>query len=262
MSPARARRRPVGPPSGGARDRRRLDYFELADSLARVHHAAALQEACGEVARRLGYARYLYGAYFPSIERMVLSTTYPDEWRRRYEERGYAAVDPVVRHCARAQHPVRWRDVEVSEGRVGALERQVMEEGAAHGLRSGLSVPIHGAGAEGGMLSLASSREYADLERHEDAGLLIVAHAMHEATRTVFASGSEARRDEEELTPRESETLSALARGLSAADAAAELDITPDTFAWHVKNASRKLRVTNRSAAVGKALALGRITLF
>ena len=259
MTPARRR---AGPPPGRRRDERRLEYFELADSLARVHNADALQEACSEVARRLGYARYLYGAYFPSIDGLVLSTTYPDDWRRRYDERGYAAIDPVVRHCARAQHPIRWRDASVSEGRAGAAERQVMEEAGAHGLRSGVSVPIHGPGAEGGMLSLASSRDYGDLERHEDAGLTIVAQAMHEATRTVFASGPKARRDEEELTQRESEALSALARGLGAPEAAAELDISPDTFAWHVKNASRKLRVTNRSAAVGKALALGRITLF
>lgn len=53
----------------------------------------------------------------------------------------------------------------------------------------------------------------------------------------------------EALTPRETEVLALLARGLSNAEIAEQLHISVGTVRWHVKNIYRKLEVNNRVQA-------------
>jgi len=62
-----------------------------------------------------------------------------------------------------------------------------------------------------------------------------------------------------ELTPRESQTLQALGRGLGNKAIAAELGIASETVRDHVSALLRKLGVGNRTEAVGKAMGMGLI---
>ncbi len=63
------------------------------------------------------------------------------------------------------------------------------------------------------------------------------------------------------LTPRESEILRCLARGLSYREAATSLSISYHTVTDHVKHIYKKLRVNSRSSAVYKGLRTGLIAL-
>lgn len=69
------------------------------------------------------------------------------------------------------------------------------------------------------------------------------------------------RPDDERLTPRESETLSCLARGLTYRETAAKLGISYHTVTDHVKAIYRKLSVNSRSSAVYRGLTEGIISL-
>ena len=62
-----------------------------------------------------------------------------------------------------------------------------------------------------------------------------------------------------ELTPRETQTLQALGRGLGNKAIAAELGIASETVRDHVSALLRKLGVGNRTEAVGKAMGMGLI---
>jgi len=62
-----------------------------------------------------------------------------------------------------------------------------------------------------------------------------------------------------QLTRRESQTLQGLARGQSNKAIAADLGIKPETVRDHVSVLLRKLGASNRTDAVGKALAMGLI---
>ncbi|MES2488908.1 MAG: helix-turn-helix transcriptional regulator [Pseudomonadota bacterium] len=55
------------------------------------------------------------------------------------------------------------------------------------------------------------------------------------------------------LTPREIEILEILGIGLSVKGAARELDISPGTVKWHVKNIYYKLGASSREDALSKA---------
>jgi DNA-binding CsgD family transcriptional regulator len=62
------------------------------------------------------------------------------------------------------------------------------------------------------------------------------------------------------LTPREREILGALAEGMSGAQIAEHLVLSPETVRTHVRNAMSKLGASTRSQAVALALQHGQIT--
>ncbi|AGH95804.1 response regulator transcription factor [Pseudobdellovibrio exovorus] len=59
------------------------------------------------------------------------------------------------------------------------------------------------------------------------------------------------------LTAREQETLTLLSRGLTVAEAAGEMKLSPQTVAGYVKIIYQKLQVTNRAEATREAIRLG-----
>ena len=244
-------------------DTLRLRYFDLAREISRATTKSTLQRSCKAATQQLGYDYYLFGGYYPAIERIVMSSNFPDDWRERYDINGYIAIDPTVKHCWTESRSIIWQKISFSDGKTGELERMVMEEAFEYGLRSGISVPVHGSGAEGSMLSLASSEKNASYEHHHESGLQIVVHAMHEATKMIITrDGTETVPIMDNLSPREIECLSWTARGKTSWDISRILEVSENTVAFHMRNAIKKLEVTNRSQAVAKAIAHSKITPF
>lgn len=242
---------------------RRFLYFDVAKDISRSTSTEGLKRACKAAAQAFGYDYYLFGGYYPVVETIVMSSTFPDEWRERYDANGYIAIDPTVKHCWTSTNPIVWRKLEYSEGKTGEMERALMDEAYEFGLRSGISVPVHGSGAEGCMLSFVSKEEHADYEYHDEAGLQIIVHAMHEATKRIIAKSANATAPTtESLTPREIECLSWTAKGKTSWATSRILDVSENTVIFHLRNAIKKLEVTNRSHAVAKAVAHSKITPF
>ncbi len=247
----------------GGHDARRLLYFDVAHSISKASSNETLKKACREAANALGYDYYLFGGYYPVVESIVMSSTFPDEWRAKYDANGYVAIDPTVKHCWTATNPIVWSNLEYSEGKSGDLERMVMDLANEYGLRSGISVPLHGSGAEVCMLSLASEASTADYEHHDEAGLQVIAHAMYKATKHIIAKSAIGTEPTiESLTPREIECLSWTAKGKTSWATSRILDVSENTVIFHLRNAIKKLEATNRSHAVAKAVAHSKITPF
>lgn len=241
----------------------RLLYFDLARDISRACTTEALQRSCNAATASLGYDYYLFGGYYPMTEGIVMSSSFPDDWRQRYDANGYIAIDPTVKHCWQESSPVVWHKLKYSEGKTGELERKVMDEACDYGLRSGISVPVHGSGAEGCMLSLSSSEAHADYAQHDEAGLQIIVHAMHETMKVLITkNGSGIVAATESLSPREIECLSWTAKGKTSWAISRILEVSESTVVFHLRNAIRKLEVTNRSQAVAKAIAHSKITPF
>jgi DNA-binding NarL/FixJ family response regulator len=62
-----------------------------------------------------------------------------------------------------------------------------------------------------------------------------------------------------ELTPRESDTLRLIARGLTVSEAAAELGLKPQTVAGYVKIIYQKLNISSRAQAAREAIRRGMV---
>lgn len=242
---------------------RQLLYFDLASDIARATTTESLKRVCTLATRALKFDHYLFGGYYPIIESVVMSSTYPAEWLQRYQDRNYVAVDPVVRHCWSESQPVEWDKITYSDGKLGEQEKLVMSEAREFGLRFGISVPVHGAGAESCILSLVTTEQRNGIRQHDEAGLHILVHAMHEATKRIISRTAAGNSNYfETLSPREVECLSWTAKGKTSWAIARILEVSENTVVFHLRNAIKKLEVTNRSHAVAKAIALSKITPF
>lgn len=79
-------------------------------------------------------------------------------WTRRYLERQYFAVDPVVRACYHSRMPIVWSAADATPmSDPDALEMLV--DAHEYGLTRGISVPIHGFSGSFGIFSLYSAAE-------------------------------------------------------------------------------------------------------
>jgi DNA-binding NarL/FixJ family response regulator len=72
-----------------------------------------------------------------------------------------------------------------------------------------------------------------------------------------FRSSTTARRDEAGLSPRETEVLALLARGMTVSEAATRLGLQPQTVASYVKVIYQKLNISSRAEATREALKRG-----
>ena len=236
--------------------------LEYSESLASCGTQDEIKEVCKTFAHSLGFEHFIYGAYFPLIENIMILNGFPDPWREHYDSAGYMYSDPTVKHCSVNTSAIEWSELKEAKGQLGAAQREVMNEALVYGLCQGVSLPVHGPGAEWGMMSLASSERYSrtliqDTRFHTQ----FISQAAHEALKRVV-SNSASKAPEAQLTVRECECLQWTANGKTAWEISKILNLSESTVTFHLKNAINKMDVTNRPHAVAKALAQSRIRLF
>lgn len=236
--------------------------FEFSEALGACESQDDIKAECAKVAHYMGYEHFIYGAYFPLVESIVLLNGFPEAWREHYDTASYMYEDPTVKHCSVHTSTINWSDLQIEKGRRGKAGREVMNEAKVYGLRQGVSMPVHGTGAEWGMLSLSSE----DARKPPIFGMdrfhcEYIARAAHEALKGVVG-GLEPDAAVPELTSRETECLQWTANGKTAWEISQILTLSESTVAFHLKNAITKMEVTNRPQAVAKAIAQSRIMLF
>lgn len=213
------------------------------------------------LARGQGFDRVLFGVV-PSrhsrFENAFLRSNYSDAWRNRYDASGFAYVDPTVGHCLSSTLPLVWAPATFGKGASGAL----YEEASAHGIRSGVTLPMHGPQGEFGVISFVSdARPGIPLDR-------MVREAMPGLSLIrdyAFASSNRFREARPELeaprlTRRELEVLQWVMAGKSSWEIARITGCAEATANFHLANVRRKFGVNTRQQAVVKAIALGMIT--
>ncbi|VXB90690.1 LuxR family transcriptional regulator [Massilia sp. 9I] len=214
-----------------------------------------------KLAHSLGFDQVLFGVV-PSrhvrFEHAFTRSNYSAEWRERYDANGFAYVDPTVGHCVSNILPLIWAPSTFGGGVPGAL----YEEASAHGIRSGVTLPIHGPHGELGMVSFASDmRPDAPFEQQ----LLQTLPALSLIRDYAFASSARFREGKLEpdlprLTRRELEVLQWVMVGKSSWEIARITNCSEATVNFHLANVRQKFGVNTRQQAVVKAIALGLIT--
>lgn len=121
-------------------------------------------------------------------------------------------------------------------------------------MREGLVVPVHG--PCGQAIAIGFATQYAEAVNPESKPMLqLIALQLHHA----FDVNNP--QDPVRLTPREREVLLHIAEGAANDKIGVMLSISDNSVEWHLKNIYRKLQVSNRTAAVVKALKLGLLPL-
>ena len=226
--------------------------------LLNAKDAASWRQSLFDLAESLGFEQGLFAVVHSrhaQFEQAFLQSNYSTEWREYYDANRLAYVDPTVGHCLASNLPIIWQPETFSTSKGHAL----YEEASAYGIRTGVTLPIHGPNGELGMLSLASDAAPGKKFMHE------AAHSMAELTLIrdyAFASSVQFSHQGggepvPRLTRRELEVLNWVMAGKSSWEISMIIRCSEATINFHLANVRQKFNVNTRQQAVVKAIALG-----
>lgn len=184
-------------------------------------------------------------------------TTFPPAWIARYQSAGYAEVDPVLVAANLSPLPILWRTFLAHK-----RPHPIFADARAHGLGSGVSIPIYGAAGERAIFTAATAQtpeESAELEARMVGEIYLTALYFHQAIQQLDMQWV-ASRSAGKLSPREIESLLWAARGKTAWEIGLILKISEHTVTFHINNAKRKLGAVNRHQAIAAAISTGLIS--
>lgn len=224
--------------------------------------AASWRRALFELTHSLGLDQVMYAVVHSrhaQYENAFVQTNYSQEWRDRYDAERFAYVDPTVAHCLTSTLPIIWQPEAFGDG--GG--RILYEEACSFGMRTGVTLPIHGPGGEVGLLGLASdaapgekfSRDIAERMAHLT---LIRDYAF--ASSLPFSHLDGGGEDVPRLTRRELEVLNWVMAGKSSWEISMINRCSEATVNFHLANVRQKFNVSTRQQAVIKAISLGLLT--
>jgi LuxR family quorum-sensing transcriptional regulator LasR len=231
------------------------------DELLHQDTASGWGEALFALGRGCGFDKLLVGmsgSRHARLENAFIQTNYPPKWRERYEAERFAYVDPVVSHCMASTLPLVWQP----ELFRSPLQRSLYEEACSHGVRAGVTFPMHGPNGEFGLLSFAVDQQPdAHFVRQVNGMLpqlaLIRDYAFASGVRFCPPVASEAA---PKLTPRELEVLNWVMAGKSSWEISKITGCSEATVNFHMGNIRQKFNVNTRQQAVVRAISLGLIT--
>ncbi|MER8772980.1 LuxR family transcriptional regulator [Mesorhizobium sp. M0960] len=211
-----------------------------------------------------GYRWIAYSPLTPDQESLgavsrdhVSFLNFPQEWQERYAEMGYDRIDPVVKISRKREGAFRWSEV-YNDASTSEKERKVLDEAATFGLRSAVSVPLHGPDANFAILSFAQPQ---DCECQNKTVAYLQCSALHFHLKITELGRPKARWTGNSLSSREKECILWAARGKSSWETGMILGISANTVNFHIKNVMRKLDAASRTLAAVKAISLGLIAL-
>ena len=185
--------------------------------------------------------------------------TYRQEWVDRYVEKDYLRMDPVILGCLQRFNPVDWKELDWSSRAARAFLREAIEYGVGN---QGLSIPIRGPAGQFALFTISDTctdDAWAQFIDEHMRDLIVIAHEFNKKALEFEQWGDSATMPA--LSPRELAAITYLARGLSRAQAAREMDISEHTLRVYIEAARHKLGALNTTHAVARALSRGLIVV-
>lgn len=236
-----------------------MDFFEVAQRFSQVSSIDELKHELDTISLKLSIEHYLFCLIHPTSfkkDSFTLIDNYPTEWMITYHENNLCEVDPIFHHCRNHLLPLNWEHIHQQKG-LSKQSLTVMKEAALIGLRSGISIPLHGVGGESGVFSVADSSAYSCKRALELTTIMqSIAPFAHEAARRIRATQN---LNASSLTKREKECLTWASDGKTAWEISEILGISERTANFHLINATSKVQAVNRQHAIAKALMQGLI---
>lgn len=211
----------------------------------------------------LGYEQTLL-AIFPDKHTPVepeyafLHTTYAAAWLQKYTANRSHHFDPTFLHCINKSTPLIWSPGIFS----GHKQKEMYEEASGYGIRSGVTLPIHGARGELGIVCFVSDTK-PDRHFHKDAHhnlpeLSYFRDFVMESSLKFMKPVGNAEKPIS-VTRRELECLKWCAAGKSSWEIGHILSCSEATVNFHFSNIRRKFNTVSRQQAVVSAIRLGLI---
>ncbi len=238
---------------------------DYVDKLTGVDNQVALEQFFAKTIDDLGFKYFTYhivkvvgmGTHLP-----LVSTTYPEQWVKRYFEQNYMQLDPVLAASFVRSLPYVWNEVALPD-EMDKHQKNFFMEADDFKLRDGLSIPINGYGGEVALMSVVAdgnakeARETINQHRHT-LHLLTMYHHNHASSMLIDSALKDYKPT---LTKREKEVLTWVGSGKTTWETSEILSIAETTVLSHIENAKRKLEAPSRTQAVVKAIYLGLIQI-
>ncbi|MER8492063.1 LuxR family transcriptional regulator [Mesorhizobium australicum] len=188
----------------------------------------------------------------PAQPDSAVMLNYPDEWKERYLEMGYDRIDPIIKKGRKGVGAFRWSEV-YKDASTTENERRVLDEAATFGLRSGVTVPLHG---PAGSFTIISFAQPSDREFQNKTIIYLQLAALHFHLKVTRLDNSSVLK-QHNLSFREKECILWAARGKSSWEIGSIIGISENTVNFHLKNVMHKLDAASRIVAAIKAINLG-----
>lgn len=185
--------------------------------------------------------------------------TYSSEWVDRYLEKDYLRMDPVIFGCFQRFTPVDWKQLDWSTKSARSFFKEAVEYGVGN---QGYTIPIRGPNGQFALFTAGHNCSDDAWEIFMDRNgrdLMVLAHEFNIAA--LKLEGAPDNMPRITLSPRELSAITFLAKGLSRAQAAAELSISEHTLRVYIEAARHKLGALNTTHAVARALSRGIIVV-
>lgn len=188
--------------------------------------------------------------------------SYPEDWMEHYFRHSYERIDPVRLECFKIG-PFSWNAL-MKEQRFSAIQRRMMDEAAAAGLKHGVAVGICTDKGQYAGVGFASQHNF-DITKNKIDLLNLL--AVHSTRRFLDLSrrATEATQEDNQvpvLTRHQIEVLKWIAAGKTPQEVADRLMVNKKTVDFHLENVYRKLGVRGRAQAISKALQLGLVNTY
>ncbi|MCK1651589.1 LuxR family transcriptional regulator [Bradyrhizobium sp. 149] len=232
-------------------------FQTILSAIASASGLQDLSDVIHTVRAPFGVANIVYHAVrIPQAEQPnpLLLLTYDLEWVRRYTERNYFQIDPIVRSGRQGFLPLDWSNVDKET----PIARGFFSEADKFGVgRQGVTMPIRGPAGERALFTVTSNASDAEWSKTRLAYMrefLLVGHFFHD--RAVELAGFRPPSRKLNLSPREKECLSKIARGDVPKRIASELKLSTNAVQIYLQNARTKLGCSSVAEAAAKALFL------
>ena len=174
---------------------------------------------------------------------------FPDNWAKKYVDKHYSDIDPVIAQARREAKPFHWFDVG-KKMKLTPAQTEFLCELKAAGLTDGLAVPIFGPEGTMAYFGLGVVNDKLDLGDEKEVEIQFACQQVH--NRYLELSKQQGLPGDKPvmLSPRETQILKLAATGLSNNYIAERLGISENTVDTLMRRTFRKLNVHNRISAV------------
>lgn len=243
--------------------KRRILFEDLESFINKIDGADELNEILNILQQQVsfyGFEKVTYWLRWPSKENKppIFLSTYPEKFINHYIESDFQSHDMVGRYSSGKNTPFLWSDIE-KQFIITKMQKILFDDSASVGLRAGGSIPVNGPGHIQATFSVTrdcSQKEFEEIFLYHRHELQILATYCHER---IMSLGITNPIKDVNLSSREIEVLTWVARGKTYWEIGIILTIQEDTIKKHMLSIFSKLQVSNNSHAVSKALLHGLI---
>ncbi len=223
------------------------DLHEFISRVQMIERIADLWKITLDFLHACGIARVSYH-HFEANEALNVSITadgFPEDWVCHYIEDELYKVDPIPAFTRRVSRPFLWTDTpQLAE--LTEQQQDYLKELDNWGIGNGLALRVYGPGMRDGYVGLGFDSDAPVPGAEKVVELQMACQLAHQR----FCEITEQRRLAPfDLSPREREVLTWVARGKSNSVISQILDISRHTVDTHLRSVFSKLDVTDRTSA-------------